>query len=82
MEASWLLDEAIEMHILMLGNGHNYVIGQISRNGELVSLPNITEMTDAGPEDMFDEGNSMDLLNVSDEVEDTFHYRRQAKSSI
>lgn len=82
MEASWLLDEAVEIPILMLGNAHNYVIGQISRNGELASLPKKTEMTDAGPEDMFDEGNSMHLLNVSDEVDDTFHYRRQAKSSV
>lgn len=82
MEAHWLLDEAIDMNILMLGNAHNYVVGQISHNGELVSLPKKIEMTGAGPEDMFDEGNSLELCHVSDEVDDTFHYRRQAQSSI
>lgn len=103
MEANWLLDEANDMHTLMLGNAHNYVTGQISRNGELASLPRKIEITGAGPEDMFDEGNSLDLSpiklsmeaggtssgfahsgqwNVSDEVDDTFQYRRHAQSSI
>lgn len=108
MEANWLLDDATDMHSLMLGNAYNYVIGKISRNGELVSLPKEIEMTGAGPENMFDEGNSLDLSpikvshdevtmeargdssaleyseqwNVSDEVDDTFNYRRHAKSSI
>lgn len=82
IEANWLHDEAIDMHMLMLGNAHNYVIGQISRNGELASLPDEIEMTGAGPEDMFDEGNSLDLCQVSDEVDDTFRFRRQAESSI
>lgn len=108
MEANWLRDDATDMHTLMLGNAYNYVTGKISRNGELVSLPKEIEIAGAGPEDMFDEGNSMDLSpvkvshdevtmeaggdssafgyseqwNVSDEVDDTFNYRRHAKSSI
>ncbi|MCJ1467897.1 hypothetical protein MMC07_006522 [Pseudocyphellaria aurata] len=82
IEAKWLFDEAIDLHMLMLGNAHNYVIGHISPDGELASLPDEIETTGAGPEDMFDEGNSLDLCKVSDEVDDTFRFRRHAESSI
>ncbi|MCJ1427861.1 hypothetical protein MMC29_005767 [Sticta canariensis] len=61
---NWLLDEAIDMHTLMLGNAHNYVVGLISRNEERAALPKKTEITSAGPEDMFDEGNSLDLSPI------------------
>ena len=41
---NWLLDEAIDMYTLMLGNAHNYVVGLISRNEERAALPKKTEI--------------------------------------
>lgn len=64
MEANWLLDDSSDMYILMLGNAHNYVIGQISRNGELTSFSKKFETTGAGAEDIFDEGNSLDFSPI------------------
>lgn len=106
LEAAWLPTEASDTLSLMLGNAHNYTTAELTHAGELSSCPNKGEITGAGPEDIFDEGNSLDLSpirithdaftmemgpvslrngplepwNLSDEVDDTFHNRRNVKA--
>ena len=94
---------------MILGNAYNYTIGS-AYDGEEDSETALLDTEDkipAGPEDMFDEGNSMDLSpiklfgglgaveaeddsvgsglsgawNVSGDVEDTFHFRRQTAAA-
>ena len=64
MEANWLFSEASDMLSLILGNAHNYTIAELSHDGELSSCHKKGEITGAGPEDMFDEGNSLDLSPI------------------
>lgn len=49
----------------MLGNSEQFAIGQLTLEGEEVSWQPIgTFRDDLGPEDMFDEGHSLDLSPV------------------
>lgn len=49
----------------MLGNSEQFAIGQLTVEGEEVSWQSIgTFRDDLGPEDMFDEGHSLDLSPV------------------
>lgn len=58
-EASWL-SESDDLLSFMLTNLHNYATGQITNNGELISVAGIAG-AGLAPEEMFDEGNSLDL---------------------
>ncbi|KAA6406573.1 MAG: WD40 repeat protein [Lasallia pustulata] len=65
-EALWLSTTSRERPKVMLGNARNYIIGSVS-DGEGEDTPLFDETGDVisgGPEDMFDEGNSMDLSPV------------------
>lgn len=65
-EALWLSTTSRERPKFMLGNARNYIIGSVS-DGEGEDTPLFDETGDVisgGPEDMFDEGNSMDLSPV------------------
>ena len=100
MEASWLLNETKDTPTLMLSNSQNYTTAQIMSNGHGILQPLKAKLFGAGPEDMFDEGNSFDLSpirvisegsegsschgqpgkwNLSADMDDTFHYKRQDK---
>lgn len=49
----------------MLTNAHNYITGSpYESEGEETALIETGDMVPAGPEDMFDEGNSMDLSPI------------------
>lgn len=102
IDATWLPNEAIGVPCMMLSNLHNYATAKISHHGKLIPWSGENERICSGPEDMFDEGNSLDISRmknsqnemtketlgdslgngvtgqwvVSDEVDDTFQYRR------
>ncbi len=106
LEACWLHSEVEDVPRLMLGSTQNYTTAQTMSNGQGILQPLRAKSFGAGPEDMFDEGNSFDLSPVkippegesaeileetlghgqsgqwdfSDDVDDTFHYRRKARS--
>ena len=63
-EVSWLLNETKDLPTLMLSNLHNYVTAQIMSNGEGIVQSLKSHSFGAGPEDMFDEGNSFDLSPI------------------
>lgn len=49
----------------MLANAHNYTTGSVyDSEGEETGLLDTEDVVPAGPEDMFDEGNSMDLSPI------------------
>ena len=107
LQATWLQTTVDDKPRLMLGNAQNYMIGSVYDEGTEAALLDEQEMVPAGPEDMFDEGNSMELSpiklfrqrdatgsqedstdsgisghwNVSGDVDDTFHFRRQTAIS-
>lgn len=64
MEASWLHVEASNSISLMVGNAQNYVDVHLDYDGELTSSFKKAKLVGAGPEDMFDEGNSLDLSPI------------------
>ena len=68
MEASWLQSSEEKTYSLMLSSTHQYTIARISDSGEtLPELPTFEdEVATMGPaaEDMFDEGNSLDLSPI------------------
>ena len=55
MEAAWLGNNAKNWQTLMLGNAQNYATAHIDHEGEPISSSKTGEITDLGPEDMFDE---------------------------
>ncbi|KAL8827050.1 MAG: hypothetical protein Q9170_007167 [Blastenia crenularia] len=62
---SWWLSSTSDSIKFMIGNTEQYVIGQFTQCGEDTSLQLLGESLDGlGPEDMFDEGNSLDLSPV------------------
>ena len=103
MEVSWLHSDVEDLARLMLSSTQNYTTAQIMSNGHGLFQPLKAKSLGAGPEDMFDEGNSFDLSsgripsergpidgledssdheqsaqwNHSDDIDDTFHYKRQ-----
>ena len=77
----------------MLANGLNFAlshVSDVSESDKTVDMSFSAVVEGLGPEDMFDEGNSMDLSPIKlsheqfslglelagDEVDDTFDYRR------
>ncbi|MCJ1434369.1 hypothetical protein MMC27_003737 [Xylographa pallens] len=94
-EASWIQSSDVnpETPVFMLANSLNYALPHISDASEgdkTVDVSFSAVVEGLGPEDMFDEGNSMDLSPIklsheqfglgfelaSNEVDDTFDYRR------
>ncbi|MCJ1283050.1 hypothetical protein MMC26_002377 [Xylographa opegraphella] len=94
-EASWIYSPGAnpESPSFMLANTLNYALTHIPDAGEretTVDMSFSTVVEGLGPEDMFDEGNSMDLSPIKlsheqfgmglesadNEVDDTFDYRR------
>lgn len=50
---------------IMLGNAHNYIVESVYDDDDVgTAWRNNGNMVLAGPEDMFDEGNSMDLSPI------------------
>jgi hypothetical protein len=108
MEAAWLGSNAAGLPRLMLGNGQTYAVVQIDHEGELVPITRNGDALALGPEDKFDEAESVNVLqpmrsyddqaqgdtrhgrldngasgqwDKSDEVDDTFGYRRHLKAA-
>ncbi|MCJ1378298.1 hypothetical protein MMC17_001395 [Xylographa soralifera] len=94
-EASWVKSPDVNPGdlVVMLANTLNYALLHVSDAGgcdKTVDTSFSAIVEDLGPEDMFDEGNSMDLSPIklsheqfvmglesaSNEVDDTFDYRR------
>ncbi|MCJ1397295.1 hypothetical protein MMC11_000487 [Xylographa trunciseda] len=94
-EASWVqsTDVSPANPVIMLANTLNYALQHVpdAGEGEMAMDTSLSVVVEGlGPEDMFDEGNSMDLSPIklsheqfgmgldaaSDEVDDTFDYRR------
>ncbi|MCJ1475546.1 hypothetical protein MMC13_004209 [Lambiella insularis] len=94
IETSWLHTARSELatSIIMFGNAHNYALRNIlDADDEDEPVDEVTNLSlsNLGPEDMFDEGHSMDLSPIklshdhfgmvteeAEELEDTFDYRR------
>ena len=68
LEASWLQSSDTEPYGLMISSAHQYVIAQISKNGDLISEVGEFDLgfksVGTGAETMFDEGNSLDLSPI------------------
>lgn len=64
MDASWLQSEMDDVPRLMLSTTQNYTTAQIISNGQGILQPLKVRSFGAGPENMFDEGNSFDLSPV------------------
>ncbi|KAI4125146.1 MAG: hypothetical protein LQ347_005475, partial [Umbilicaria vellea] len=65
LEATWLPTSAQQRPKVMLTNAHNYIIeSPYESEREEISLIETGDIVPAGPEDMFDEGNSMDLSPI------------------
>ena len=94
-EARWVqsLDAVPGNPVAMLANTTNYALRHVlddAKYGETMDMSLSVAIEGLGPEDMFDEGNSMDLSPIKlsheqfrmgleaagDEVDDTFDYRR------
>ncbi len=111
MDASWLQSDVEDAPGLMLSTTQNFTSVQIMSNGQGIIQSLNARSFGAGPEDMFDEGNSIDLSPVKippreeqtevlegssghgqsghldfsddvDDVDDTFHYKRQGKVAV
>lgn len=106
MEAAWLRD-VDDISSLLIGNSYGFTIARITHDGQLLSSTADVKRIGTGPEDIFDEGNSLILSPIkishdevttgirhgsseitalgrwaiSDEVQDTFHYRRHPKTA-
>lgn len=68
LEASWLQSPEDNSFILMLSSTHQYTKASLSSNGEIIpELPcfkGAARSRGTGVEDMFDEGNSLDLSPI------------------
>ena len=68
LEASWLKSSSNDDFKLMISSAHQYTTARISSDGEIVAdaiPPDLGAIaTDMGAEDMFDEGNSLDLSPI------------------
>jgi hypothetical protein len=63
MEASWVFSHDPENPTIMLANPLNYALRNLLGD-PLVETANDASFVGLGPEDMFDEGNSMDLSPI------------------
>ncbi len=68
LEASWLESSSDDNFNIMVNSAHQYTTARISSDGELIEDAMPPEMAvasiDPGAEDMFDEGNSLDLSPI------------------
>jgi len=68
LEASWLISPTSSQFNLMLTSTHQYITSLISSSGEVVpGAPGLSDGAQSrivGAEDMFDEGNSLDLSPI------------------
>ena len=48
----------------MVGNPHNYTVISLTVDGEILPAVTAEETANSGPDDRFDEGNSMDLSPI------------------
>ncbi len=68
LEASWLESSSDDTFSLMISSAHQFTTARISSDGEIIVeaiLPDAAAMSiGAGAEDMFDEGNSLDLSPI------------------
>lgn len=68
LEASWLKSLTDESFNLMISSAHQYTTVRISPDGEVIAesipLDAAALSIDTGAEDMFDEGNSLDLSPI------------------
>ena len=68
LEVSWLENLSKDDFSLMLSSAHQYATARISSDGEMiaeaVSLERAAISIETGAEDMFDEGNSLDLSPI------------------
>lgn len=68
LEASWLESSSDDNFQLMISSAHHYTTTRISSDGEVLPEERPPEtaaiQSDTGAEDMFDEGNSLDLSPI------------------
>lgn len=68
LEASWLEGSGDDKFGLMISSAHHYTTTRISCDGEVIPEETLPEAAtipiDAGAEDLFDEGNSLDLSPI------------------
>ena len=68
LEASWLKSSTDEPFNVMIGSAHQYTTSRISSDGEVIpeAVPPVAAIAsiETGAEDMFDEGNSLDLSPI------------------
>lgn len=68
LEASWLKSPTDDMFNIMISSAHQYTTSRISSDGEIIpelAPPEAAANSiDTGAEDMFDEGNSLDLSPI------------------
>ena len=103
IDACWVFSREREHPKLMVGNPHNYTVISLTVDGEILPAVTAEEIANSGPDDRFDEGNSMDLSPIklaqagttmnfpvecsrdlgqcggTDDLDDTFQYRRPSK---
>ena len=63
-EANWLCDAPKDKPRLMLANAENYTVQYAFEEDETSDLPSVADIVGVEREDMFDEGNSMDLSPI------------------
>ena len=64
IEACWVFSREREHAKLMVGNPHNYTVITLTTDGEILPAVAAGETANSGPDDRFDEGNSMDLSPI------------------
>ena len=68
LETSWLESSSDDIFNLMISSAHQYTTARISSDGEVIAevmAPEAAAISlEAGAEDMFDEGNSLDLSPI------------------
>ena len=65
LEANWLESPTDDIFNIMISSAHQYTTARISSDGEIITPPETAaNPVDMGAEDMFDEGNSLDLSPI------------------
>ena len=106
MDACWIFTAINEIPKIMVRNSQNYTVVSLTTDGEILPLSISGETIGSGPDDRFDEGNSMDLSPIklpeggnttdllggsvgssdqwdgTDDLDDTFQYRRALKAAV
>ena len=79
LEAFWLQDDTKELPRLLLSDSKTHVTIQIDHDGKLASRRSRVEAIGEGPEDIFDEGNSLDLSALKESHDE---HANNAKSGL